>query len=72
MDTAQLLEKINVARQELSDAAAHLEKVLSEIEVVSRAEKKVISEIVSAAFAKLASAKTTLEDLQNLVADDLS
>jgi tRNA C32,U32 (ribose-2'-O)-methylase TrmJ len=72
MDSAQLLEKLVVARQELDDAVAHLEKVLGEIEVVPRAEKTVISEIVRAAFAKLNSAKTTLEDLQNLVADDSS
>ena len=72
MDTAQLLEKLIVARQELNDAAAYLEKVLGEIEVVPRAEKTAISEIVSAAFAKLNSAKTTLEDLKNLVADDPS
>jgi len=72
MDTAELLEKLIVARQELTDAAADLEKVLNEIEVAPRAEKKAISAIVSNAFAKLNSAKTTLEDLTNLVADDAS
>ncbi len=70
MDKELLLAKIDIATQDLSDAAAHLKKVISEIENVPRAEKTGISEVVKAAFTRLNGARLALKDLEYLVVED--
>lgn len=70
MDKKLLLEKIEDARRDLGSAEVDLEKVLREILVAPRADKKTISKVVKDAFSKLKAARVTLGELQKLVSRD--
>jgi hypothetical protein len=68
MDKQAVLDKINVARQELDFAEANLGKVLRELKVADRADKSMIGEALEAAFSKVKLASKDLGDLQKLIA----
>ena len=70
MTRAIVLERIAAAKQAISDAESDLRKVVGEIVVATRAEKKPISGEVEAAFAKLNAAKSNLSTLEKLVASE--
>jgi len=67
MNKQAILDKINVARQELSDAEANVGKVLRELKVSVRADKAMIGAALEAAFAKVKLANKDLVDLQKLI-----
>jgi hypothetical protein len=67
MNKQAVLDKIKVARQELSDAEANVAKVLRELKVSVRADKSMIGEALEAAFAKVKLANKDLVELQNLI-----
>ncbi|MET0791956.1 MAG: hypothetical protein ABW061_10580, partial [Polyangiaceae bacterium] len=56
-----------VARQELSDAEANLDKVLRELKIAVRADKSMIGEALETAFSKLKLASKDLVDLEKLI-----
>lgn len=62
-----ILEKIKVARQELSDAEANVGKVLRELKATVRADKSMIGAELEAAFAKVKLANKSLVDLEQLI-----
>ena len=67
MNKQAIVDKIKVARQELSDAEANVEKVLRELKGGVRADKSVIGEALEAAFVKVKLASKDLVDLQKLI-----
>ena len=67
MNKPAILDKIKVARQELSDAEANVEQVLRELKRSVRADKSVIGEALEAAFSKVKLANQDLVDLQKLI-----
>jgi hypothetical protein len=71
MNKPAILDKIKVARQELSDAEANLGKVLRELKVSVRAEKAMIGEALEAAFSKVKLANKDLVDLEKLIEIEL-
>ena len=70
MTRAVVLERIVAAKQAISDAESDLRKVVGEIVVATRAEKKPISREVEAAFEKLNAAKSNLSTLEELVTSE--
>jgi hypothetical protein len=67
MNKQAIVDKIGVARQELSDAEANVAKVLRELKVGVRADKSMIGQALEAAFAKVKLASKDLVDLQKLI-----
>ena len=67
MNKQAIVDKIKVARQELSDAEADVGKVLRELKISVRADKKMIGEALEAAFSKVKLANGNLVDLQKLI-----
>lgn len=67
MSKQTIVAKIEVARQELSDAEANVGKVLRELKGGVRADKSMIGEALEAAFAKVKHANKALVDLQKLI-----
>jgi len=67
MNKQAIVDKIKVARQELSDAEADVGKVLRELKISVRADKKMIGEALEAAFSKVKLANADLVDLQKLI-----
>jgi len=67
MDKQAILDKIKVARQELSDAEANVGKVLRELKVSVRADKAMIGEALEAAFTKVKLANSDLVELEKLI-----
>jgi hypothetical protein len=67
MNKHAILDKIKVARQELSDAEADVGKVLRELKVSVRADKAMIGEALEAAFKKVKLANQDLVDLEKLI-----
>lgn len=70
MSRALVLEKIVAAKQAISDAESDIKKVVSEIEVATRAEKTGVSEAVEDAFTKLNTAKANLINLEKLLINE--
>jgi hypothetical protein len=54
MNKQAIIDKIKVAKQELSDAEANVGKVLRELKGGVRADKAMIGEALEAAFSSLA------------------
>ena len=71
MDKQAILDKIKVARQELSDAEVNVGKVLRELKVTVRADKAMIGEALEAAFSKVKLASKDLADLEKLIVSAL-
>jgi len=67
MNKQAILEKIKIARQELSDAEAGVGKVLRELKVSVRADKKMMGDALEAAFAKVKLASLDLAELETLI-----
>lgn len=67
MNKQVIVDKIKVARAELSDAEANLDKVLRELKAKVRADKSMIGEALEAAFSKLKLASKDLVDLEKLI-----
>ena len=66
--TKQLIvDKIKVARQELSDAEASVGKALRELKVTARADKAMIGEALEAAFSKVKLANQDIFELEKLI-----
>jgi hypothetical protein len=62
-----ILEKISIAKRDISEAEIDLEKVVGEILVSPRAEKMTISKVVEDALAKVRAARTNLDELEKFV-----
>lgn len=67
MNKTVILEKIKVARQELSDAEANVGQVLRELKRSVRADKSMIGEALEAAFSKVKRANQDLVALEKLI-----
>jgi len=67
MNKSVILEKIKVARQELSDAEANVGQVLGELKRSVRADKSMIGEALEAAFSKVKRANQDLVALEKLI-----
>ena len=67
MNKQAIVDKIEVARQELSDAEANVAQVLRELKGGVRADKSMIGQALEAAFAKVKLANKDLVDLQKLI-----
>lgn len=67
MNKQLILDKIKLARQELTEAQDNVAKVLRELKVSPRADKSMISEELELAFGKVKRANDDLVDLQKLV-----
>ena len=62
-----LLNKLNAAKSDVSDAEKQLEVLLAEMSVLPRAEKRTVTLVIELAFSKLSSARTDLADLEELI-----
>ena len=62
-----ILEKISVAKRDISEAEMELERVIGEIQMSPRAEKTTISKVVEDALAKVRAARTNLSELEKFV-----
>jgi len=67
MNKQAIIDKIKVAKQELSDAEANVGKVLRELKGGVRADKAMIGEALEAAFSKVKLANRDLVDLEQLI-----
>jgi len=62
-----ILEKISVAKRDISEAEIELERAIGEIQVSPRAEKTTISKVVGDALSKVRAARTNLDELEKFV-----
>jgi hypothetical protein len=69
-DRALLASKVEAAKRNVIEAEADLERLLSELRAMARAEKTTISAALESAFTKLRAARSDLEALEQLVASD--
>jgi len=67
MNRQVIIDKIKVAKQELSDAEADVAKVLRELKGGVRADKAMIGQALEAAFSKVKLAHRDLADLEELI-----
>jgi hypothetical protein len=67
MNKQAIVDKIKVARQELGEAEANLDRVLRELKISVRADKSMIGEALEAAFSKVKLASKDLVDLEGLI-----
>ena len=67
MNKQAILDKIKVARQDLSDAEAEVGKALRELKVSARADKSMIGGVLEAAFFKMKLANKDLIELEKLI-----
>jgi hypothetical protein len=70
MKTKLVVTKLESAKSAIMKAEEDLEKAISDIRVVRRAEKIAISDVLEDAFAKLKIAKTALIEIEALVTED--
>jgi hypothetical protein len=68
--TKAILKKIATSKQGIVAAESYLAKMVREIEVVARAEKKTISKVLAEALKQLSKARTDLEALEKLATSD--
>ena len=62
-----ILERISVAKRDISEAEIDLEKVIGAILVSPRAEKTTITKVVEDSLAKVRAARANLEGLESFV-----
>jgi hypothetical protein len=67
MNKSAVLQKVKVARQELSDAEANVAQVLRELKRSVRADKAMIGEALETAFSKVKLASQDLVELEKLI-----
>jgi hypothetical protein len=65
----EVTTRLKQATDDITEAEADLDKVISAIEVLARSEKVAVSEVVREAFDKLKSAKKKLEELEQILKD---
>jgi hypothetical protein len=65
-----ILKKVEAAKREVAEAEAELEVALRDMDVLPRAEKRTINQVLQDAFEKIRSARTTLSDLENIVVSE--
>ena len=63
----RILEKISIAKRDISEAEIELERAVGEILVTPRAEKTTITKVVEDALAKVRAARVHLDGLDELV-----
>ena len=68
--TRAILKKISASKAGIDAAEAYLAKMVREVEVVARAEKRTISQVVAEALKKLGKARAELEALEKLAKED--
>lgn len=71
MNKPAIIDKIKVARQELSDAEGDVAQVLSALTRSVRADKSMIGEALEAAVAKVKLASKDLVELEKLIESTL-
>jgi hypothetical protein len=69
-NTKAIHKKIAASRQGILAAETYLAKMVREVEVVARAEKQTISQVVNEALKKLSKARAELEALEKLTSDN--
>jgi hypothetical protein len=62
-----ILEKISIAKRDISEAEIELEKAIGEILVSPRAAKTTISKVVEEALTKVRAARANLDELEKFV-----
>jgi len=67
MNKQAIVDKIKVARQELTDAEASVGKALRELKVAVRADKAMIGEALETAFSKVKLANKDIAELEKLI-----
>lgn len=67
-DKNQLLEKIIAAKDHVGAAEKELDKLMSELQPETRAEKTTLSEVLQSVFSKLRAAKSDVVELEKLLA----
>lgn len=70
LSTAELLAKVEEARQMISEAERELATVLGGMDASPRAEKKHVTDVVQSAFARLHEAQGKLFALQKAATED--
>lgn len=68
--TKAVLKRIAAARQGISAAEAYLARMVREVEVVARAEKRTISQVVVEALKKLGKAQADLQALEKITGEE--
>jgi hypothetical protein len=64
----KMVDKIKRAERAIATADAELEEVLRAVQVAPRAEKTIVSKVLKDAFVKLKAAKSSLLELEKLLA----
>jgi ElaB/YqjD/DUF883 family membrane-anchored ribosome-binding protein len=62
-----MLAKIDRAKEDVTQAASELERLMRELSDTPRAEKTTVSRVMEDAFSKLRAARSDLADLENLI-----
>lgn len=70
MNKQLLLEKIAASRRDIAEAELRMTKVIREVEVAPRAEKRTIGDGVAEALDKLTSARKDLDALEKIVLEE--
>jgi hypothetical protein len=70
MDRALLASKVEAAKGAVTDAEVELERLISDLRVMARAEKTTINAALESAFTKLRAARRDLEALEDVLAKD--
>jgi hypothetical protein len=67
MSKQAAIEKLELAKEKMAEAARALENTMSDIAVAPRAEKVSVSGAVESALSNLAAAKAAVDDLEKLL-----
>jgi len=62
------LEALEAARSALEGAEVEIDRLLGEIPLAARAEKTTIPQAIEAAFSKLRTARSRLDEIEKLIA----
>lgn len=68
--TKALLAKITKSKQGIAAAEGYLAKMVREVEIVARAEKRTITHVVQEALKKLSKARADLEALEKMTLEE--
>lgn len=66
-DKQRIIDLIETAKRDVTDAETELGKLLGEIEVQARSHKTTVSAVVDSSFVKLRAARRILSDLEEIV-----
>jgi len=62
-----ILEKISIAKRDITEAEVELENAIGKIQVSPRAEKTTITKVVGDSLSKVRAARANLEELERFV-----